>query len=102
MIQSRVLNEFDLHENNAYDLQQAPKHTLSQIVLSAGYVLAEEAHKWIDQELKSNSEWSHFDRILWKGIFKKTLHVDTSKRVEDVSHLPLLYRGRLVIRCSVD
>ena len=76
----------------------------SQALHSISYLLASEARDWVDRELKSewwhssafsDLAWSQFDKLLLKGIFKRTLEADPSRRIDDISRLPLIHGIRL-------
>ena len=94
--QSPTLCELGDYESKPLDPRYRLSEASSQVLLSMSFVLAEEASKWVDRELKIHNGWSHFDKLLLKGIFKGTLKSDASQRTENVSRLPLVHLKRQI------
>ena len=77
-------------------LDQESARVLSQKLFNISSLVVEEAQSWVDRVLATDREWSRFDRILLKGVFKNTLQVDQSARTDNLSRLPLVHGKRYV------
>ena len=64
---------------------------LCQKLRNISAFVAMEACHWVDKVPILDKSWQHFDRILLKGVLKNTLCADPSRRMENVSRLPLIH-----------
>ena len=83
------------------NLDQESAKVLSKKLFNIGSMIVKEAQRWVDRVLAKDPEWPHFDRILLKGVFKNTLEVDPSSRLDNVARLPLIHGERYVEQQSI-
>ena len=98
--QSYASQDSQNQASRGLESHQDSGNTSSRALLGISHLLAQEAYKWIDRDLDKDAEWPHFDKLLLRGIFKNTLKVDASQRIENVSRLPLVHGDRSVPEVS--